>query len=309
MEKNRTLILLVALVAMSATTIFSVVYSGNSAPQSAEEAAEMHTTVAEMSTQMEQLRQQVSALSAQLAAGGGVRNSAGPSVRRDISQQQIDRMVADAIAKQMAVAMAAPASSSGELSEEQQQLANQKSLDSALLKFLDPNLAYEDIEEVWKELAEAGLLEDAIAMLEDQAALYPENEDLQLQLGYAYLQPMSRGNVAGIEAGQWAMKADSTFDRILKANPENWDARFTKAISYSFWPPMFGKQQAAIDNFEILVSQQANQASDPKFAQTHLLLGNLYSQTGQADKAEEAWRNGLAQFPEDPGLREQLGLE
>jgi tetratricopeptide (TPR) repeat protein len=120
---------------------------------------------------------------------------------------------------------------------------------------------------------------------------------------------MSRGNVAGIEAGQWAMKADSTFDSILKANPENWDARFTKAVSYSFWPPMFGKQQAAIDNFEILVSQQANQTPDPKFAQTHLLLGNLYYQTGQGDKAKEAWSNGLAQFPEDAALREQLGIE
>lgn len=307
MEKQNTLVLVVALLVLGGTAISAMMAAGGSDSEVAAENAELRSTVDSMATQMGQMRSQMTALSAQLTAGANGRQNTGPAIRREISQQQIDQMVADAIASQMATMEVVPVP--GVLTEEQKELVRQEQLDSALAKFLNPNLEFNDLEKVWEELAEAGLLEDAIAMLEDQAALYPENEDLQLQLGYAYLQPMSRGNVAGIEAGQWAMKADTTFDSILKANPENWDARFTKAVSYSFWPPMFGKQQAAIDNFEILVSQQANQNLDPKFAQTHLLLGNLYFQTGQGDKAKEAWNHGLAQFPEDTELRKQLGLE
>jgi tetratricopeptide (TPR) repeat protein len=292
---------------MGGTTIYATMTAGGNSPEVVAENAALRTSVDSMETQMGQMRKQMTALSAQLAAGGQARPDTGPSIRREISQQQIDQMVADAITKQMAAVTVAPVG--GVLTEEQQELVRQQTLDNALAKFLDSNLEYADLEKVWDELAEAGLIDEAISMLEDEAALYPENEDLQLQLGLAYLQPMSRGNVAGVEAGQWAMKADTTFDSILKSNPENWDARFTKAISYSFWPPMFGKQQSAIDHFEILVGQQANQNSDPKFAQTHLLLGNMYYQTGQTEKATAAWNQGLVQFPEDAALREQLGIE
>lgn len=310
MEKQNTLVLVVALLVLGGTAISAMIAAGGSDSEATAGNAELRTTVESMETQMGQMRKQMTALSAQLAASAGAnaRPDNGSAIRREVSQQQIDSMVADAIAKQM-VSAAANAPVAGDLTEEQKEVARQQTLDSALAKFLDPNLEYNDLEKLWGDLADAGLLEDAIAMLEDEAALYPDNEDLQLQLGLAYLQPMNHGGAAGAEAGQWAMKADSTFDSILKANPENWDARFTKAISYSFWPPMFGKQQAAIDHFEILVGQQANQNSDPKFAQTHLLLGNMYYQTGQTEKATAAWNHGLVQFPEDAGLREQLGIE
>jgi tetratricopeptide (TPR) repeat protein len=256
--------------------------------------------------QMGQISSQISSLSGQIAANQSMQNAAG-SIRRETTQQQIDRMVAAAVAKQLQGQTLIP--SSAEESAEQEEAARQLTLDAALAKFLDPTLSFGDHEVMWDELKEAGLLEEAIEMLEDLAAADPDNEGLQVQLGYGYLQPIIRGNVAGMEAGQWSMKADATFDRVLEANPENWDARFSKAVSYSFWPPMFGKQKDAIDNFEILIGQQANQPADPKFAQTHLLLGNLYSQAGQDDKAQEAWASGFAQYPEDPALREKMGLE
>ncbi|MDA0667661.1 MAG: hypothetical protein O3A95_06675 [Planctomycetota bacterium] len=129
------------------------------------------------------------------------------------------------------------------------------------------------------------------------------------QLGYAYLQPIIRGGVAGMDAGKWSMKADGIYDQVLAADSENWDARFSKAISYSFWPPMFGKQPEAIRHFEILVGQQENQVANSQFSQTHLLLGNLYEQQGNHEKAMAAWQVGYDRFPDDANLRKQLGLE
>ncbi len=307
MDNNRTITLLVAVIALLAGVAITSFSAGDDGADSDDTNTQLQAAVDSMTTQMTQMREQISALTQQVEAGGEATLEPTPAVRRDVTQEQIDRMVAAAIAKQADYVLAVMGDE--ELTEEQKAAARKKQIEEAYATLLGPDVDGDDIEKVWAELAEAGLLEEAIAYLEEQAELYPENEDLQFQLGVAYLQPMNHGNVAGAEAGQWAMKADGTFDRILKSNPENWEARFTKAVSYSFWPPVFGKQQAAIDHFEILVGQQANQASNPKFAQTHLMLGNLYFQTGQGEKAKETWSNGLAQYPEDAELRKQLGLE
>lgn len=175
--------------------------------------------------------------------------------------------------------------------------------------FLDQNLSDEDREALWDELKELGLIEEAISLLEQEVANDPENADLMNQLGYAYLQPIIRDGVAGMDAGKWSVKADQTYDRVLELDPEHWEARFSKAISYSFWPPMFGKQPEAIRQFEVLVGQQANRAAKPEYAQTHILLGNLYEQSGDHEAAMAAWQLGADRYPEDADLRQKLGLE
>jgi len=110
----------------------------------------------------------------------------------------------------------------------------------------------------------------------------------------------------GPEAGIWATKADKAFDAALAVDDHCWDARFSKAVSLSFWPPVFGKQGEAIKNFEVLTEQQASQPSDPKFAQTWLLLGNMYQQTGRMDQALATWQKGLALFPGNEALQAQI---
>ncbi len=162
---------------------------------------------------------------------------------------------------------------------------------------------------IWNRARESGKFQDLLTALEARAAADPDNAQLQFELGYGYLQPLIHGEATGVEAGEWSMKADSAFDAALALDPANWDARFNKAVTYSFWPPIFGKQAAAIKNFEILVEQQSHMAPAPEFAQTYLFLGNMYEQTGQSDKAKEAWNLGLAAFPQDADLRERLGLD
>jgi tetratricopeptide (TPR) repeat protein len=222
--------------------------------------------------------------------------------REPVIEDLVARAVARALAEQAASGAAV---SAGETARTD---AEPFSADASLAELLDPLLAREDRERLWKEAHEAGKTRELIGLLEARAKADPRNAELQFELANAYLQPITQGEVAGIEAGTWSMKADAAFDAVLALDEDHWDARFGKAVSYSFWPPIFGKQQAAIDHFEILLGKQGGMAPRPEFAQTYLFLGNMYEQTGDAAKARETWNLGLSAFPQDRGLRQRLGL-
>lgn len=180
-------------------------------------------------------------------------------------------------------------------------------LDATFESLLDPDLSWEDREALWKQVREAGLTDEMLALVEAFAAARPHDPDAQVFLGGSYLQKIYEvGN--GPEAGVWATRADQAFDAALALDDHHWDARFSKAVSLSFWPPMFGKQAEAINHFSTLIAQQEAGAPKPGHAQTYMWLGNLYLQQGKNDLAKQAYEQGLAKFPQDPGLLKQLGL-
>lgn len=153
--------------------------------------------------------------------------------------------------------------------------------------------------------ADAGLLDAVIEELEKRAELQPDSESAQLELAAGYLQKVF-STTNPIETGTWAMKLDSTYDQALAINDQSWAARFGKAMSLSNWPAFTGKPAEAIRQFEILRGQQANAASRPEFAQTYLILGNMYQQSGRMDEARAAWQEGADRFPSNADLRGQL---
>ncbi|MEM9382762.1 MAG: tetratricopeptide repeat protein [Planctomycetota bacterium] len=161
--------------------------------------------------------------------------------------------------------------------------------------------------ELWKEIVEKGLDDEVIALFEAAAEADPNDPEAQLALGTAYLGLTQEAGASPL-AGKYATLADQALDRALEADPQHWDARFTKATALSFWPPVFGKQAAAIQQFETLVSQQAGMAPTARHADTHLLLGNMYQQTGQMEKAVKAWQQGLQLFPGNSDLAAQIAL-
>ena len=162
-------------------------------------------------------------------------------------------------------------------------------------------------EELWQELRDQGRMDEILALMEERAEADPNDPQKQLDLGVAYLEKIQEvGN--GPLAGVYAEKADAAFDRVLTLDENHWDARFHKAVALSFWPPIFGKQSESIHQFEILVSQQETETLVPRHVRTHLLLGNMYQQMGDPEKAVAAWKRGLELFPGDPDLAAQLTL-
>ena len=100
---------------------------------------------------------------------------------------------------------------------------------------------------------------------EGKEFVYPE---AQLALGQAYLGMTQQ--LEGMEAGKYATLADKALDQALELEPEHWEARFTKAVALSFWPPILGKQPLAIRQFETLMEQQASIIANETGKQTGL---------------------------------------
>jgi len=166
----------------------------------------------------------------------------------------------------------------------------------------------EELEHLWQQLRDEKRIDAVLAEIERQAALAPNNPDLQSELGKAYLQKFFDVGI-GPMAGAWGDKADKAFDRALELDETHWEARYEKALALSNWPEFLGKRSEAIAQFEVLMKQQEGAPRETRQALTYFFLGNMYDQAGQHEKAETTWRRGLERFPDDENLLSRTGGE
>ena len=171
----------------------------------------------------------------------------------------------------------------------------------------DKGFGNEASQELFQRLRELGRIDEYVAAMEALAAADPENADLQVALGHAYLQKLF-GMESMPEIGVVAMKSDAAFDRALAIDDQNWGARFSKAVSLSNWPAFMGRGPEAIEHFEILLEQQEAQPKRPQFAMTYLFLGNVLQAGGKPERALATWRKGLELFPDREELRNAVEL-
>ncbi|MBL8693924.1 MAG: tetratricopeptide repeat protein [Planctomycetes bacterium] len=177
----------------------------------------------------------------------------------------------------------------------------------AMAKILEAAAKGDWKRDLWAQIRDAGMIDEALAAIEASAKEQPGNADLQYALGQGFIEKL-QGVQDGPARGEWAIKADKAFDTALASSPQHWGARFSKATSLAFWPPIFGKQNEAIKQFETLVTQQESTGgTNPEYAQTYYFLGNMYQQQGNTAKAQEVWGKGLKLFPENAQLKSQLG--
>ncbi|HED65394.1 MAG TPA: tetratricopeptide repeat protein [Planctomycetes bacterium] len=166
----------------------------------------------------------------------------------------------------------------------------------------------EGAQALYEELRASGRMDDLISYLEREAENHPEDAELQLELGTAYLQKLF-GLGPSPEAGVLAAAADAAFDRAIEADPSNLEARYVKAISLSNWPPFLGKTGQAIEQFELLIASIEERGDTGPFVESYLYLGNLYERTGDHERALETWRKGLALDPANEALLAKVESE
>lgn len=162
-------------------------------------------------------------------------------------------------------------------------------------------VSYDANPELWKRLHASGKGNEAIARLEALVKQNPKDLKAQMDLANACLSYMR------LETGQYqlAIRADKAFDDVLAQDDKHWEARFTKAVSYSFWPPITGKPKQAIAHLEQLVAQQESMPARAQEAQTYLILGNLLETTDPA-RAREIWQKGARRHPDNVDLANRL---
>jgi tetratricopeptide (TPR) repeat protein len=155
--------------------------------------------------------------------------------------------------------------------------------------------------ELWKAAHAAGRMDEVVAALEARAKQRPNDVGEQMGLANAYLAYLQ------LDSSKWqySMKADEVFDRVLTIDNNHWEARFTKAMSYTFWPDFLGKKKEAIQHFETLVTQQDALPVRDHHAQTYLFLGNLLEQRDPA-RAREVGQKGLQRHPGNTELQQRL---
>lgn len=173
-------------------------------------------------------------------------------------------------------------------------------LESTFAELLGTNV-WED-EGLWRRVHETGRFDEVLERFRQHAKANPDSADAQVELANALLARLQ------FEPQKWplAVEADRAFDSALETDEGHWQARFSKAVSYTFWPDFLGKKPEAIRHFETLIGQQEAAAPQEHFAQTYLFLGNLYAQSGNQEKAREIWSRGSRLYPQVDELRQKL---
>ena len=199
------------------------------------------------------------------------------------------------IARPVSRPVAAPASAGLEAS----------SLSRTVDLLVSTQVSYQQKREAWKRLRDAGKLDQAIAELEERTVNDPRRAEYPAALGQAYLKKC--GTIQDVrEQAMLAMQADKLFDTALSLDPSNWEARFTKAVGMSYWPPTLNKGEEVIQHFQTLIQLQEAQTPQAEFAETYAWLGEQYQKAGRGDDARMVWQRGAALFPADEKLRTKL---
>jgi tetratricopeptide (TPR) repeat protein len=155
---------------------------------------------------------------------------------------------------------------------------------------------------MWKKAFDAGRMEDVIAKFEELAEQSPQDVQAQMNLANAYMAYLQFDQTKW----QYSMKADGVYDRVLALDNTHWEARFTKAVSYTFWPEFLGKKTEAVSHFETLVEQQELLPPADHHAETYLYLGNLLADR-DPDRARQIWAKGAKRHPMNKELQKKLG--
>ena len=170
---------------------------------------------------------------------------------------------------------------------------------------VSPQTSFQQRQAAWKQLRDAGELDQALATLKQGAADNPSSAEYPTALGEAYVYKLQTIRDFH-EVSILALQADQSFNTALGIEPTNWEAKFFKAAALSRWPPEMNKGPEVIQQFSNLIDQQEAMPPQPQFAQTYLLLGDQYRKTGQHDYAVQTWRLGLAKFPGDSALQGRI---
>jgi tetratricopeptide (TPR) repeat protein len=288
------IVLFSALVSAGAAAGVSFALRPAEAPSLQPSIAEVQQSLAKLTDQQQALQQRLDSLAKAPAVGSApvdasLRSAAAPS----------DEQVAAAVDAYLQRRAQAAAAGSG---------APAVAADGKPTFDLDTDFAallgnsYWDNPEAWKKAFAAGRIGEVVAKFEALAKAAPNDTKVQMDLANAYLAHYQ------MDQSKWqlSMKADKVFDKVLALDDKHWEARFTKAMSYTFYPDFLGKKKESIEHFELLVQQQDSMPVEASQAQTYLYLGNLL-EARDPQKAREVWQKGARRHPENADLQKRAG--
>jgi len=164
----------------------------------------------------------------------------------------------------------------------------------------------DEIDELWDTLSGSGLEDRAVAAFRSYLEDRPEDPDGWYGLGVALTSKFLGGAVSQLEVMKLSAEADKAFTKALELDDHHFSARLSKAISYTFYPPIAGKSPEAIEHFETLVRRHGTDTSIEEMEEVYFNLGNEYLKIGNVEKARASYRNGIRYFPDSERIRGAL---
>lgn len=134
---------------------------------------------------------------------------------------------------------------------------------------------------------------------------HPGDSDLRVGLAQVLVRcQLPHAGVTGVMSIIGAAEAE--LRAVLAERADHWNAAFTLAMLLRNMPPMLGRGDDAVREFERLIAQQGDRADRPGFALPFVHLGDLHEQAVRRTAAIEVWRRGLTLFPDHAELRSRL---
>lgn len=146
----------------------------------------------------------------------------------------------------------------------------------------------------------------ALAFFQKQIAEHPGSANLHLNYGFAYVDKIpAAGSITQVILANSAL---AEFTKAVEIHP-TWLAYYTRGQSYLFWPKIFGRAPAAIDDLQKAMGIQNSGPFHKYYVKVYIALGDAFWKNDQLDKARGVWQEGLQKFPQHEVLQKRLALQ
>jgi tetratricopeptide (TPR) repeat protein len=153
---------------------------------------------------------------------------------------------------------------------------------------------------------EAGKYDRALAFFQHLVTEQASSANLHLNYGFEYVDKIP---IAGsITQVILANNALGEFTKSIELQP-TWIGLYTRGNSYLFWPRIFGRTQLGIDDLEAALKMQQAGQKHAYHVRTFVALGDGYWKIDDLAKATATWKEGLAEFPDNPALKLRLSKQ
>ena len=146
----------------------------------------------------------------------------------------------------------------------------------------------------------------AIAFFQKLVTAHPTSASAHLNYGFAYVDKIpAAGSITQVILANNAL---GEFTKAVDLQP-TWIGLYTRGNSYLFWPRIFNRTHLGVADLEAALKMQKADKKHSYHVRVYTSLGDGYWKLDDMAKATATWQEGLAQFPDNAGLKARLSKQ